>query len=360
MLDVLTRQKIDGLPLPKLFSGRATIGQPLLTLQAPVDSDAPWFDLDCPADLTAGDQIEVQYGTAADFAGATSVVTTLTTQQASYGVLDLNRSALTNATTYYFRARYVYANSIAGREKRTGPWSRTQSYTVATVSVPSTPTLVSTNTKICGYADPNSNFNLNSLQGRDFDLGQPDAGRNIIIAGGGTMTSTTVAAYANTDKNIAAGDYLGTALTERIKNTFSASRTSAIYSGVVAAGRSGRISVHMGTGFNISFGVLRAYGLSSATPSPTDKTDSSTPADPFNIGSSFTMPSGGFAIAVVICGGTFASRAWQNSFSEALAYRVIDNTMYVSIAVRTASGSTQAAINRGNFQTTSGTVAAWN
>lgn len=330
----------------------------MLTLQSPVDADAPWFDLDCPADLTAGDQIEVQYGTAADFAGATSVVTTLTTQQASYGVLDLNRTALTNATTYYFRARYIYANSVAGREKLTGPWSRTQSYTVATVSVPGSPAV--SGNKISGYADPNSNFNLNSLQGRDFDLGQPDAGRNIILAGGGTMNTTAVAAYVNTDKNIAAGDYLGTALTERIKPTFASSRTTVIYSGVVASGRSGRISVHMGAGFNVAFGVLKAYGLSSATPANTQSTGpGGFPADPFNIGSSFTMPASGFAVAVGESGGVYASRAWINSFSEALVSS-LPSTAFVTIGVRTASGSTQAAFNRSNFQQSCGCVAAWN
>lgn len=356
MLNVLSRPQVEGLPRPKLFSGRAAVGQPLLQLRSPVDADKPWFDLDVPADLTYGDQIEIQYGTAADFAGATSVVTTLTAQQASYGTLDLAQSALSNATLYYFRARYIYNNSTAGREKYTSPWSLARSFTVATISVPVTPTAISAG----ATGASGGTFDLSVGTCGDFDFGQPDAGRNIVVGVGGVLIGSVPSkAWVITDKDIAAANYAGTELTSRIANTLTSNNGCALFSGVVAAGRSGRVAAACGGSSHLLVAAAAAYGLASGTPTNTDKTDTSFPADDFNIGSSFTMPTGGFALAFEYTDGGNAP-TWKNSFAAlSNVSSPTSATRRASLAMRTASGSAQAAFSRGNFNSTSGVVAAY-
>lgn len=337
----------SGTPKPKLFSGKVPIGQPALSLLAPVDAVAPWFDFDVPAEITLNDSIEVQYGTSATFAGATSVVTTLTAAQASHCTLDLAQAALTNATTYYFRARYT----IRGV---TGPWSQTQSYAVATTSLPSTPVS-------CGndYYNSSVAFDTQMPYGRDFDFGPADATRQIIVGVGLQMsTAATLGAWVVTDKDVAAGS-VGTALTLQKANTLTSQRDSAMLTGTVTSGRSGRIAVS-GPGNVQKVGICcaRFYGAS-PTPSITDGTNYSTPADNYNIGAAQTIGAGGFGVAVYYsdANANYSTRSWKNGYSELTVTPA--NGFWTSMAVCTTTGSIQAAIARGNFQGGCGVLGIW-
>lgn len=335
------------------FDGPATVEQPLLQLRSPANAGKPWFDLDVPLDLTIGDKIEYQFATAADFASPTSVVTTLTSQQASYAHLDLAQAELATATTYYFRMRYEYV-AKTGREPKVGPWSETKTFTYVAPSIPSF-----ANMALCGtvkYAS--TTFDGAIVQDREIDLGPEDAGRNIFVGVGGTMNTTFVGARIVTDKNIAAGDYAGTDLTAEILNTIATNQQAGLYRGVVAAGRPARVYGLLGSGQFIGLVVGRAYNPASTTPSATDKTDRAAPADPFNIGASQTIAAGGIGVAVVSCLGGFSSRAWQNSYTE-VGFVNTTSTQFLSMAVRTATGAAQAAINRTNFQFSAGVVGIW-
>ena len=325
---------------------------PVQTLQSPASTNTPWFDFDGALNLATGDTIEIQYGTDPTFSTHTSVVTTLTNQQASFCVLDLAQPALTNATTYYFRSRYTQGGN-------TSAWSNTSSYTVATVSVPTTPT-ASAAGAMAAY-DTTNTYPLAWNVVSNVDLGTPDAGRNIIVAAGGITNLDYQNAYILTDKNIAAGNYLGTLLTKRVSCVLTSSRSADIWSGVVATGRSGRVIVTCESGAAQVVGacVMNAYGLSSGTPTATDHTNSSAVADPFNIGAAVTIPSGGFAIAAAFVEGTFTSRAWRNNYSE-IKNSVAHTSEYLTVGLSTTAGSSQASLNRGNFNQTEGVVAVWN
>lgn len=332
-----------------LLQGKFVIAPPpgpVATLLSPADADRPWFDLDVPDELTVDDKIEVQYGTSSVFSGATSVETTLTQQQASYAVLDKAQAALTDATTYYFRFRTTIGGNV-------GSWSDTETYTVTSEEISQASAVGS-----FGYTD--GAFNNYLMVGRNFDLGPPDAGRHIVAAIGGTISGTIAVPrmYVNTDKEIAAANYVGTELTHQVTAALTSNRGSRMHSGVVAAGRSARVMANMTAGQHVGMCVAKMYALADGTPAETESQINATPIDPYNIGAAFTMPTDGFAIAFAYAESGFSSRAWQNSFSE-IAFVNIASARFVSMGLRTASGSTQAAINRTNNISTNGVVAAW-
>lgn len=341
-------------PRPMKFDGAATVAQPLLQLRSPANAGKPWFDFDAPLDLTTGDKIEYQFDTSPDFDDPTSIVTTLTAQQASYAVLDLAQAALTDATTYYFRMRCEYV-AKAGREPKVCPWSETRSFTYSAPTIPA----FGDGVQLCGtcrYAS--TTFDGAVVQNRDIDLGPEDAGRNIFVGVGGQFTTTLVGCLVVTDKDIAAENYDGTPLTSEILTTIGTNRQAGLFRGVVASGRSSRVYTLQGTAQSAAFVVGRAYNPSSTTPSATDKTDQSSPADPFNIGGSQTIAAGGLGVAVCWSTGGFASRAWLNNYIEVGAVNHV-SVHFVSLAYRSVSGAAQAAINRTNFQFSAGAVGIW-
>jgi hypothetical protein len=337
-------------PAPKLIgTAQRKLGllkAPVLYLQTPADADHPALDADYPADVTVGDKVTVQYGTNADFSGATSVSHTLTVWSASYNIVDLNQAGLTNGNTYYFRYRVEYADGQGSWVP--GPWSNAVSYTVATITIPITPTAQTCTADVTRFSDPASGPTLPMSIQTNVDFGTPDAGRNIIVGVGGSFNAaaTLQNCYVNTDKQMAAGDLVGTSLTKVVSTEVSGSLIG-MYCGVVAAGRTGRVLNELTIATRVGVHTQRAYGLTSSTPTATGTQGQTTNPGTFNINGTFTMPANGFALALMYAQGSSAlAHTWQNSFVE---QGIIDvrgiSFDFLAIAKRTASGSgIQAAI----------------
>jgi hypothetical protein len=349
---------------PQLFTGKATKDQPAFAIRSPVDADLPWFDMDVPLDLSVGDKVTYQFATSADFSGATTVGTTLTSAQCSHGILDLAQSGLTDATLYYFRARYEYV-AKTGREPYVGPWSERRSFTVAKIAVPSAPDPTG-----CGsYRNAASNGIYGILYGTDIDLGQPHAARFIFVgAGGSSGIEFPTNAYVVTDKQIAAGDFVGVSLTRDVSQPVLNVRTAALFSGNVPTGRVGRVFVIGSDGNTHLIGVAgvcvaKAYNVVSLTPVLTRNAHLFGAGDPFNLGATFDISAGQFAIAFFHTTATFASRSYGGSLSEVTVIQKQDATQtssFASMAKRATTGTgIQASLSGRSGQLTQGVLAVY-
>lgn len=338
--------------MPYTMAGFGHPFMPQLALQSPVDATAPWFDLDIPANAGPNDTIEIQYGTALDFSGATSVTTTLNAAKASHCTIDLARTALTNATTYYFRARYNVASVLS-------PWSPSQNYTVSTSALPKT-----RNSGTGAYVG--LTFDGTMVIAKNIDLGPTDASRFIIASIGGTFSTyaaspaTSAAAWVITDKDIAAGTFQGTALSLVLNNNLTGNEGVLLFTGSIPNGRSARLAFNVGNAAAAGVNIVTAYNLTSTTPTGTAAADRTFTSNPFTIGT-ITVPSGGFALAMAQAGNGYSVRTWGSGFTEVSASNIKgNNTAFTSLSIDSTAGSATAAITSGTSIDTSGIAAAWN
>jgi hypothetical protein len=291
---------------------------------------------------------------------------------------------LTNSTTYYFRFRYEYV-AKTGREAYVGPWSQTDSYTTAAISVPAAgslptgcdpvklrwPTNPPANTAADrGHrvGDTTANHAL-SMWG-NIDLGQEHATRSIHVGVGMVSTIDIQSCYVLTEKQIAAGDLIGTALTRDATTASTNSRIVALYSGIVASGRWGWVYSTQSTsnatvGSAIGACVAKAYNMSSLTPILTRTNTANGGGDPFNIGATFDITAGQVAIAVGYSTQTYASRSWGGSFTELSAAAVTAGNVspgvaFITMGARVSTGTAiQAAFSGRSGGVTHGALAEY-